>query len=50
VRTHLDNIFRKTGVSRQQDLLLLAAQLSPPAEMSSRCPRRPESIICPIGR
>jgi DNA-binding CsgD family transcriptional regulator/PAS domain-containing protein len=30
VRTHLDSIFGKTGVSRQQDLLLLAAQLSPP--------------------
>jgi len=33
VRTHLNGIFRKTGVSRQQDLLLLAAQLSPPAEV-----------------
>lgn len=33
VRTHLYGIFRKTGVSRQQDLLLLAAQLSPPAEI-----------------
>jgi DNA-binding CsgD family transcriptional regulator len=30
VRTHLDSIFGKMGVSRQQDLLLLAAQLSPP--------------------
>lgn len=30
VRTHLDGIFRKTGVGRQQDLLLLASQLSPP--------------------
>jgi DNA-binding CsgD family transcriptional regulator/PAS domain-containing protein len=28
-RTHVRGIFRKTGVSRQQDLLLLAAQLSP---------------------
>jgi DNA-binding CsgD family transcriptional regulator len=34
VRTHLDSIFRKTGVGRQQDLLLLAAQLSPPAGVS----------------
>jgi DNA-binding CsgD family transcriptional regulator/PAS domain-containing protein len=33
VRTHLDSIFRKTGVGRQQDLLLLASQLSPPAEL-----------------
>jgi DNA-binding CsgD family transcriptional regulator len=33
VKTHLDGIFRKSGVSRQQDLLLLAAQLSPPAEL-----------------
>jgi DNA-binding CsgD family transcriptional regulator len=32
-RTHLDQIFRKTGVGRQQDLLLLASQLSPPAEL-----------------
>jgi DNA-binding CsgD family transcriptional regulator/PAS domain-containing protein len=32
-RTHLYAIFRKTGVSRQQDLLLLASQLSPPAEV-----------------
>jgi DNA-binding CsgD family transcriptional regulator len=28
-RTHLRSVFRKTGVSRQQDLLLLAARLSP---------------------
>jgi DNA-binding CsgD family transcriptional regulator/PAS domain-containing protein len=33
VKTHLDGIFRKSGVSRQQDLLLLASQLSPPAEL-----------------
>jgi DNA-binding CsgD family transcriptional regulator len=33
VRTHLYAIFQKTGVSRQQDLLLLASQLSPPAEI-----------------
>jgi len=31
-RTHLRTIFRKTGVSRQQDLLLLAARLSPPVK------------------
>jgi DNA-binding CsgD family transcriptional regulator/PAS domain-containing protein len=31
VRSHLKSIFRKTGVGRQQDLLLLATQLSPPA-------------------
>jgi len=31
VRTHLDGIFRKTGVSRQQDLLLLASRLASPA-------------------
>jgi DNA-binding CsgD family transcriptional regulator len=30
VRTHLDVIFRKTGVSRQSELILLASQLSPP--------------------
>jgi len=30
-RTHLYAIFRKTGVSRQQDLLLLASRLAPPA-------------------
>lgn len=30
VRSHLKAIFRKAGVTRQQDLLLLAAQLSPP--------------------
>lgn len=34
VRTHLDGIFRKTGVGRQQDLLLLASQLSPPISLS----------------
>jgi DNA-binding CsgD family transcriptional regulator/PAS domain-containing protein len=28
-RTHVRGIFRKTGVSRQQDLLLLAARISP---------------------
>jgi DNA-binding CsgD family transcriptional regulator/PAS domain-containing protein len=33
VKSHLDNIFGKTGVSRQQDLLLLASRLSPPAEL-----------------
>jgi DNA-binding CsgD family transcriptional regulator len=33
VKSHLDSIFQKTGVSRQQDLLLLASQLSPPAEL-----------------
>jgi PAS domain-containing protein/DNA-binding CsgD family transcriptional regulator len=30
VRTHLDVVFRKTGVSRQSELILLASQLSPP--------------------
>ena len=30
VRTHLDVIFRKAGVNRQSELLLLASQLSPP--------------------
>jgi DNA-binding NarL/FixJ family response regulator len=30
VRTHLDVIFRKTGVNRQSELLLLASQLSAP--------------------
>jgi DNA-binding NarL/FixJ family response regulator len=30
VRTHLDVIFRKTGVGRQAELILLASQLSPP--------------------
>jgi len=34
VRTHLDGIFRKTGVGRQQDLLLLVSQLSPPISLS----------------
>ena len=34
VRTHLDRIFRKTGVSRQQDLLLLASQLSSPINLT----------------
>ena len=34
VRTHLDGIFRKTDVSRQQDLLLLASQLSAPVNLS----------------
>jgi DNA-binding CsgD family transcriptional regulator len=34
VRTHLDGIFRKTGVSRQQNLLLLASQLSPPVKVT----------------
>jgi len=29
-RTHIRGVFRKTGVGRQQDLLLLAARLSPP--------------------
>jgi DNA-binding CsgD family transcriptional regulator len=29
-RTHLRSVFRKTGASRQQELLLLAARLSPP--------------------
>jgi DNA-binding CsgD family transcriptional regulator/PAS domain-containing protein len=30
VRTHLDSIFCKTGVNRQQELLILASQLSSP--------------------
>ena len=30
VRTQLDVIFRKTGVNRQSELLLLSAQLLPP--------------------
>ena len=30
VRTHLDVVFRKTGVSRQSELILLASQLSAP--------------------
>jgi DNA-binding NarL/FixJ family response regulator/PAS domain-containing protein len=30
VRTHLDVIFRKTGVNRQSELLLLASQISAP--------------------
>jgi DNA-binding CsgD family transcriptional regulator/PAS domain-containing protein len=29
-RTHLRSVFRKTGASRQQELILLAARLSPP--------------------
>jgi DNA-binding CsgD family transcriptional regulator len=29
-RTHLDNIFAKTGASRQSELLRLAAQIAPP--------------------
>ncbi len=31
VKTHLDNIFSKTGVARQADLIRLAMQLIPPA-------------------
>jgi DNA-binding CsgD family transcriptional regulator len=30
-RTHLDNIFAKTGVSRQAELVRLASQIVPPA-------------------
>jgi DNA-binding CsgD family transcriptional regulator/PAS domain-containing protein len=33
VRTHLDSIFSKTGVSRQSELIRLAAQIAPPARM-----------------
>jgi len=33
VRTQLDVIFRKTGVNRQSELILLSAQLSPPIRM-----------------
>ena len=32
VRTHLDVIFRKTGVGRQAELMLLVSQLSPPVK------------------
>jgi DNA-binding NarL/FixJ family response regulator len=38
VRTHLYGIFQKCDVSRQQDLLLLASQLSPPAEVAQKLP------------
>ena len=31
VRTHLDSIFAKTGVSRQSELVRLAARIAPPA-------------------
>ena len=37
VRTHLAHIFDKTGVSRQADLIRLAARFSPPAS-ASRAP------------
>ena len=30
-KTHLDNIFQKTGVNRQAELMRLAARLAPPA-------------------
>jgi DNA-binding CsgD family transcriptional regulator len=31
-KTHLDNIFQKTGVNRQAELMRLAARAAPPAE------------------
>jgi DNA-binding CsgD family transcriptional regulator/PAS domain-containing protein len=34
-KTHLDNIFQKTGVSRQAELMLLAARAAPPAKASA---------------
>jgi DNA-binding CsgD family transcriptional regulator len=33
-KTHLDNIFQKTGVSRQADLMRLVMQIVPPAGQS----------------
>ncbi len=34
-RTHLDKIFAKTGVSRQAELIRLAARVAPPAQSTS---------------
>ncbi|WEX07894.1 helix-turn-helix transcriptional regulator [Chelativorans sp. AA-79] len=39
-RTHLDNIFAKTGVRRQAELMRLARQLEPPV-ISGAHARRP---------
>jgi DNA-binding CsgD family transcriptional regulator len=33
-KTHLDNIFSKSGVNRQADLMRFAAQFAPPTSAS----------------
>jgi len=37
-RTHLDNIFSKTGVTRQADLMRLATGLVPPTRSGGQVP------------
>lgn len=42
-KSHLENIFLKTGTSRQSDLVRLAMRLSPPVRPNSRPASRPDS-------
>ena len=42
-KTHLENIFQKTGVGRQADLMRLAARVAAPARLQESPRERPES-------
>ena len=47
-KTHLENIFQKTGVRRQADLMRLAARVAAPARLQRNSPRE-RAEVCAIA-